>query len=266
MGNIKKMVNIYTLALGGYDLPVMVIDLKSRSIISVPTQIGCAIGCTFCISSLTKFVRNLNNNELTKLVEFGIGKSKNAVNMISFTGEGEPFLNLKNINSSIESMGNHNKIERYRICTSGIRPNLLSAVVSNFKPINLQLSLHSPFNEKRRELVPNTKDVADILTGIRDSEDIFDEIAVNYVLMSGYNDSDGDLCELKRIINDNWIIKLNPLLDDILYSPSLRGDYFYNELISSGQSVKKFNKVGSTIKNNLYNKLSHEKHNSNLIV
>lgn len=50
-------------------VPVMLINLSGRSIISIPTQIGCAIGCTFCLSPASKFERSLTADELVALVE-----------------------------------------------------------------------------------------------------------------------------------------------------------------------------------------------------
>ena len=65
-------VKVLNHTIGEHELPVMLINLKHRSIISLPTQIGCAIGCTFCISADNEFQRSLTADELVELVEFGL--------------------------------------------------------------------------------------------------------------------------------------------------------------------------------------------------
>lgn len=58
------MIEIIHIKLNGYSVPVTVINLSTR-IISIPTQIGCLVGCTFCISSQNKFIRNLTHDEIS---------------------------------------------------------------------------------------------------------------------------------------------------------------------------------------------------------
>lgn len=256
------MVIVKSLTIDGYDLPVMIINLKKQSIISFPTQIGCAIGCTFCISSHNPFSRSLKSHEMTKLLEFGLSHATHEKALISFTGEGEPFLNLKEINKTIVSNEINPRVKAYRLCTSGIRPQLFKTVTNSIKPVNLQVSLHSPFDEQRNKLIPKTKPVCDIFNALRASPDVFSEIAINYVLIDGFNDSQNDLKALSQLVDKEWVIKLNPLLDDSAFTASEHNELFFNELSSLGHAVKLFSKVGSTIKNKFYSKLQHEKHNS----
>jgi adenine C2-methylase RlmN of 23S rRNA A2503 and tRNA A37 len=259
------MVIVKALNIDGYDLPVMIINLKNQSIVSLPTQIGCAIGCTFCISSHNPFIRNLKIHEMTQLIVFGLSHATNKQSLISFTGEGEPFLNLKEINKAILSNEINPEISSFRLCTSGIKPNLFSTVASSIKPIHLQVSLHSPFDTERKKLIPHTKPVCEIFNALRLSKDKFSEIAINYVLVQGFNDSESDLSALSDLVDKDWVIKLNPLLDDSEFVQSKHHEMFYIELTLLGHAVKIFTKVGSTIKNKFYSKLKHEKHNAFVI-
>lgn len=256
------MISVKTHMIDDYDLPVMIINLKDYSIVSFPTQIGCAIGCTFCISSLNPFTRNLKSHEMTELINFGISHATSDKVLISFTGEGEPFLNLKEINKTIIANEHNNKITTFRLCTSGIRPNLFEAVTTSIKPINLQVSLHSPFDIERKKLIPKTKPVCDIFNALEAHSERFNEIAINYVLIQDFNDSISDLKALSSLVNKKFVIKLNPLLDDSEFVASDQHEFFHNELFKIGHSVKVFKKIGSTIKNKFYSKLQHEKHNA----
>lgn len=250
-------IKIHNKTISGYELPVMVINLKNRSIISVPTQIGCPIGCTFCISSKGVFKRNLTYNEMKELVNFGFEYITNNKALVSFTGEGEPFLNLKNVNRVIYELDANQKVDSFRICTSGIRPDLFPFVCKLTKSVNLQFSLHSPFDNKRKEIIPSTRSIKEIIASLKLTSNHFNEVAINYVLMKDFNDSEEDLNKLIEIIDSSWLIKLNPLLDEEKYKKSDKKKFFEDTLQSFGKNVVSFNKIGSTIKNQLYEDLTY---------
>ncbi len=254
-------VKVLNHTIGEHELPVMLINLKHRSIISLPTQIGCAIGCTFCISADNEFQRSLTADELVELVEFGLQHIKHDDALVSFTGEGEPFLNLKNINQAMSLLHNNDAISHFRLCTSGIRPNLFGKVAKYSKPVNIQLSLHSLNDEVRFRLIPKTKPVEVILESLRAATSHFNEVAINYVLMSEVNDSDDDIDALTQAIDPRWVVKFNPLLDDGPYKPSERTDEFVNSLAKAGQNAIAFNAVGSKLSNGLYGHLTHAQNN-----
>ena len=249
--------------IGSEKLPVMIINLKHRSIVSIPTQIGCVIGCTFCISSQSKASRSLTAIEMHTLAIEGLKIAKNKPALLSLTGEGEPFLNIKNINQLFANLADNQDITHFRVCTSGIRPDKFAFIATDHKPVDIQLSLHSPNDDVRRKLIPKTRDVADIINSMITYQHRFNEIAVNYVLMDNINDSDTDAMALKNIIPTNWVIKLNPMLDEGgQYSASRNTDGFYQILKSLGSNVMQFNKVGSSIKNGLYGRLTYDKNNA----
>lgn len=243
------------------ELPVMIINLKKRSIISIPTQLGCAIGCTFCISSESSFVRNLKAKEMRLLVEFGLDHITNKTALISFTGEGEPFLNLKQINEAMRMLHMRSDVDSFRLCTSGIKPVLFNDVKRYSVPVNIQLSLHSPFDEVRKKIIPKSKPISQILHELKKSSANFDEIAINYVLMKGVNDSNKDRDALVNLIYPEWIVKFNPLLDEEKYQRSNKSEDFADALTSSGKRAVVYGVVGSKISNGLYGNLTHSKNN-----
>jgi 23S rRNA (adenine2503-C2)-methyltransferase len=250
-------VSIKNIKIDSYTLPVMIIKLKANNIISIPSQIGCAVNCDFCISKNSKFVRNLKSLELEYLAQSCLDN----YSMISFTGEGEPILNIENINSAIKNLDSHKLISDFRICMSGIKADNLNLLEPSSKPIDLQFSLHSPFDETRKSLIQHTKNIDYILENISNNESKFREVSVNYVLMENINDHVRDLEKLIEIIPQNWTIKLNPLLDENeKYKQSKNHDLFYEKL-SKVFNVKMFSKIGSTIKNNFYEQLTYDKVN-----
>lgn len=242
-------------------VPIMLINLKHRSIISIPTQLGCAIGCTFCISSEKEFIRSLTSKEMKILIEKGLNHVKHSSAMISFTGEGEPFLNLKHINKVMEDIHQKDEVESFRVCTSGIKPSLFDKVKKFSVPLNIQLSLHSPSDKVRKEIIPKSKPLKEILERLKSTVVDYDEIAVNYVLMKGINDSIEDSNALSEMVDPKWIVKLNPLLDENKYKKSSNQNLFVTDLLRKGKRVIAYNKIGSKISNGLYGNLVHSKNN-----
>ncbi len=245
--------------------PVMIINLANRSIVSIPTQLGCNINCDFCISSLTDFVRNFSTEEMILLAEHGLSRAKSTNVMLSFTGEGEPILNLRKVNDVIAHYDFDPIVSSFRICTSGIKPSSIKNITTGNTPVHLQLSLHSAIDETRMKMIPKTRPVQEIKDAVIACPSKFAEVAVNYVLMDGVNDSESDIKALIKLVDSNWIIKLNPLLGDNKFSPSKRTDDVSRILSKADVNHVVFTAVGSTIKNNFYEKLVHEKHNAILV-
>lgn len=247
------MVTVKTVHIDKYELPVMTIKLKDKTIISIPTQIGCPVKCTFCVSSQSPFIRNLTYLEMIEL----IGDSFDSNTLISFTGEGEPLLNLFHVNETIKHFSNDNNVSGFRVCTSGAAIDKLKYLQST-KPLHLQLSLHSSLQNVRDTLIPMSKPLPTLKRIVRRFRHMFDEVAANFVLMDGINDSEADLESMMEFIDKGWVIKLNPLLDESRYTKSNRIDHFENVLIGNGFNVKKFTKIGSMIDNKMYGDLSYK--------
>lgn len=253
------MIKNYNINIDNYLIPILIIELKEVSIISIPTQIGCPIKCKFCISSKTKFKRNLKYEEMIYLINESLKKIKNINNVIlSLTGEGEFLLNIDNVNKVIEYTNKDNRINSLRLATSGIKIENLRKINKSEKEMELQFSLHSSFDSNRKNIIPITSNIDNIIKNIKENEYKFKKISLNYVLMKDINDTKEDLINFKKIINKKWEIKLNPLLDEKQFNLSLNSDLFYENLKKSGYNVKIYNKIGEEIKNNIYNDLTYK--------
>ena len=129
------------------------------------------------------------------------------------------------------------------------------------KPLNFQLSLHSLNDAIRFQLIPKTKPVESILAALKRATPHFDEVAVNYLLMDGVNDSDDDMEALIESVDPRWVVKLNPLIGDGPYKASSRREEWGRKLALSGVNAAVFNSVGSKIGNGLYGHLTHAQNN-----
>jgi adenine C2-methylase RlmN of 23S rRNA A2503 and tRNA A37 len=208
----------------GYATGALDIAVAGRRVLSIPTQLGCRVGCRFCVSRDTPLVRNLT--------------------------VGEPLLNWKNTTSvTKEVVSQYPEVFRaVRYCFSGLAAmQLLPKAQDGQLPVRLQLSLHAARQVVRDSLIPRSESLDVILAALRSSDSQFAAIELNVVLQDGVNDSDADLEALMQWGDASWPILLNPLLADGQEVVASRTRHFAAVLRSAGREVKTYSKVGSLI-------------------
>ncbi len=199
------------------------------------TQIGCRMGCKFCASTLDGLVRNLMVSEMLGQViavnRDNAGTSKNrAITNLVLMGSGEPFDNYDNVLgflSKVSASEGINISERnISLSTSGLCDKIKRFADSGHK-ITLSISLHSPFDDKRSELMPINK-AFNIAELIKCAKYYFEKtgrrVIFEYTLIKGENDSDACARELAKLtrgfpshIN---LIRLNEVKERNLTAPS----------------------------------------------
>lgn len=204
----------------------------------VSCQIGCAVGCKFCYTSKLGFKRNLTADEIFNQVLIAKEVYGKVPTAVVFMGMGEPTLNLGNVLEAGERIHqefglSYNKIT---ISTSCLK-NIDKLVNSKF---NLALSLHSPFDKKRKELMPTSISVRKIVKFANDyvgNSNNKKYIMIEYAMIKGENDSDRDL---EKLISLDWpkktlfnLIEFNDI-DNFKASPLDRMLVFKDVLIKNG--------------------------------
>ena len=184
----------------------------------ISTQIGCRMGCSFCASTKEGLVRNLSPGEMVNQI-YTMEKNLNChINNIVLMGSGEPLDNYENLMKFL-SIIHHEKGKNlsYRsitLSTCGIVPKIYTLADEGI-PINLSISLHSPFNHIREEIMPIGKKylVEDIIGACKYYyEKTGRRITMEYTIIEGINDRDQDLKKLIHILKDlNCHINLIPL-------------------------------------------------------
>ena len=232
----------------------------------ISSQVGCPCNCSFCATGKMGFVRNLTDKEIYDQVLFWNNYIKNnelinskKVDSIVYMGMGEPLLNYKNVKDSLKfltdkryfNFGNINN----SISKIGIK-DTLSVFSKDFLQINLAISLHFSFNEKRSKYMPynlntNLKDIKNFLDKrlIKNKRKIF----LEYIMIKEINDSKKDLNNLINFIksiNNYYLLHLNliPCNDNNFgFIPSKIEDilYFKNTLNK--------NNINTTIRKSLGN-------------
>lgn len=236
---------------------------KYGNTLCVSTQVGCRMGCKFCASTLGGLVRNLSAGEILSEViavnrhEGGTDK-KRAVTNVVLMGSGEPLDNYDNVVKFIRLLSDENSLNvsprNVSLSTCGLVPKMLSLADENL-PINLTVSLHNPFDEKRREIMPvaNSYTVKEIIEAC---ENYFLKTGrryyFEYSLISGQNDTDECLAELLRILRGKPchvnLIRLNSVKEkNLIGTNEKRAFEFMNKLNDGGVSATMRRRMGVDI-------------------
>lgn len=236
---------------------------KYGNTLCVSTQVGCRMGCKFCASTLGGLVRNLSAGEILSEViavnrHEGGTEKKRAVTNVVLMGSGEPLDNYDNVVKFIRLLSDENSLNvsprNVSLSTCGLVPKMLSLADENL-PINLTVSLHNPFDEKRREIMPvaNSYTVKEIIEAC---ENYFLKTGrryyFEYSLISGQNDTDECLTELLRILRGKPchvnLIRLNSVKEkNLIGTNEKRAFEFMNKLNEGGVSATMRRRMGVDI-------------------
>lgn len=157
----------------------------------VSSQAGCPVGCPFCASGLAGLSRNLEPAEI--LEQFVRGRALGPLSRCVVMGIGEPLLNYPALRAALDVVRAEMDLSRRRITVSTVGfPERLRRIARDEPPFQLAISLHTPDDDQRDELVPAMRGVPieDVLSA---GDDWFAttgrEVTYEYVLLGGENDS-----------------------------------------------------------------------------
>ncbi len=189
----------------GETVETVLIHDGSRRTLCVSSQVGCAMGCLFCLTGATGFTRNLEAYEIVdqviavqRLIE------PERITNIVFMGMGEPLNNLDNVHGAITTMVRLLKVSRRRITvsTSGLVPGIER--LSELSPsVNLAVSLNATTDRLRDRLMPVNRryPIGVLLRACRRYPlEPRRRITFEYVMIEGLNDSDDDARNLVALL------------------------------------------------------------------
>ena len=188
----------------------------------ISTQVGCAMGCGFCLTGKMGLVRNLTAGEIAGQVRL----LANATRMLDhpfnivLMGMGEPLHNYDPTMKALRILHSEHGLavspRRVTLSTVGIVPGLQRLAKEPLMP-NLAISLHATTDEQRSELVPPNRKypLAEILeTCRRFPLKRRSRITFEYVMLDGVNDTPEDARRLARLLSGIKakvnLIPLNP--------------------------------------------------------
>ena len=175
----------------------------------VSTQVGCAMGCAFCLTGKMGLIRHLTAAEISAQVRLLarkldlLDKSFNIVLM----GMGEPLQNYDNTMKALRMLNQKDGLDmhpkRVTLSTVGLVPMMDKLAQEELMP-NLAVSLHAATEETRRALVPPTKKYSlhDLIEACkRFPLSKRRRIMFEYVMLAGVNDSDEDARKLVKVLS-----------------------------------------------------------------
>ncbi len=223
---------------------------KHGNTLCVSTQVGCRMNCAFCASGLHGLVRNLTAGEILGEViavngylNGGIGE-KRAVTNIVLMGSGEPLDNYDNTVKFLRlvSMPDGINISQRNISlsTSGL-VNKMYDLAEEGLSINLTVSLHAPFDEERKKIMPVAKkySISEILSACKKYfEKTGRRYIFEYVLIKGENDTVCHAEELIRLLKGKPchvnLIRLNEVKENDLKGGTEKEAYRFLGLLEKG--------------------------------
>lgn len=180
---------------------------KHGNSICVSTQVGCAMGCSFCASTKAGRVRNLSAGEILGQIYKTQNDIGERISHIVLMGIGEPLDNFQNVVKFLKMVSDADGLNisqrNISLSTCGIVPRIYDLAKLDLN-ITLSVSLHAPFDEMRSSMMPINKKypIDELLTACRDYiAKTGRRISFEYSLIKGVNDSAQcamALCELLR--------------------------------------------------------------------
>ena len=228
---------------------------KTRHTLCVSSQIGCAMGCTFCQTAKLGLLRNLTTAEIVAQWHAAHHALGTKIDNIVFMGMGEPLDNLDSVIPAIEILTDRNgpEIASSRICVStvgrieGIHELAQLAQTDGFKRLSLAFSINAPNDEIRKQIMPLARAVS--MEQLRDALLKYPRhdcggVLAEYVLIPEVNDRDEhalQLCEYLKPIGCNLnIIPYNPIDNSPWEAPTEKSiERFIDIAKSTGQFVRR---------------------------
>ena len=247
-GTVKNAVKLYD----GLVVESVMIPTENRTTACVSSQVGCAMGCTFCATARLKKQRNLLPDEIYDQVAAISRESEllygHKLTNIVFMGMGEPLLNYQNVMQAIDKITSDEGLamspRRITLSTVGI-PKMIKKMADDEVKFNLAVSLHSAIDEVRSKMMPvnisnNLEELMEALqywhrkTGNR--------ITFEYVVWKGINDKQKDIDALvsycKKVPAKVNLIEYNPIDDGEFEQASpIVIDQYISELERNGVIV-----------------------------
>ncbi|MBP6820320.1 MAG: 23S rRNA (adenine(2503)-C(2))-methyltransferase RlmN [Acidobacteria bacterium] len=204
----------YLLRLGdGREAEAVFMPEERRDTICISCQVGCAVGCKFCMTAQLGVKRNMPAGEIISQVVivlnevYGVGaETPHGTNLV-FMGMGESFLNYDEVMRSIRVMADQNGLgispKRVTVSTSGIVPRIYDFASETVRP-HLAISLSSTTEEQRNDLMPINRKwtLAGLMKACREYPlDERERLTFEYVLLESVNDSDEDARRLVKLLN-----------------------------------------------------------------
>jgi 23S rRNA (adenine2503-C2)-methyltransferase len=196
-----------------------------RATLCVSSQVGCKMGCLFCMTGKQGFQSQLTAGEIVNQIS-SLPERDQLTNIV-YMGMGEPFDNLEGVMRSLEILtsdwGYAMSPRRITVSTIGMIPAMKHFL--EHSECHLAISMHTPFHEERKKLMPieNVYPIAEVMEVLR-SFDIGKQrrISFEYIMFKGINDGQRQVKEIAKLLAGMRcrinLIRFHPIPDTPLVS------------------------------------------------
>jgi 23S rRNA (adenine2503-C2)-methyltransferase len=184
-----------------------------RKTLCVSSQVGCALGCTFCMTGTMGLARHLTPGEIVdqvhranrRLIELGEGAAPRPLTNLVFMGMGEPLHNYEHLKAALALLlaedGPNFSHRHVTVSTSGLVPVMRR--LGEETQVKLAVSLNATTDAQRDALMPINRrwPIGELLRACREFPmKQGRRITFEYVLLGGVNDTDQDADRLVRLL------------------------------------------------------------------
>jgi 23S rRNA (adenine2503-C2)-methyltransferase len=172
-------------------------NARDKRTICISSQVGCAMGCSFCATGTMGLLRNLTTDEIVDQVRFWKFCEPGEISNIVFMGMGEPLANYVAVKAAAQTLIDKLGLGPTRITVSTVGPPAgLKKLLEDdsFPPVRIALSLHAGTDEIRYSLVPTHKNrtIASLAEWVADYLRVRGNrrhhLTLEYVMLHGKND------------------------------------------------------------------------------
>jgi len=182
--------------------------LLPRGGLCVSTQVGCAVGCVFCMSGRAGLLRQLGSAEIVAQVV--LARRLRTVSKVVFMGMGEPAHNLDNVLEAIQLLGTQGNIGHKNLVFSTVGDlRVFERLAQDTVKPALALSLHTTDALLRAKLLPRAPQIA--IEELVERAEVY-ALATSYpvqyqwTLLEGINDSDAELERIVKLLSGKYAV------------------------------------------------------------
>ena len=207
---------------------------EDRATLCISTQVGCAMGCQFCMTGTFGLARNLRPEEIVNQVCAAL--QDGPIGNIVLMGMGEPLHNLDNVVTALKIFylddGLGYGTRRVTLSTCGLIPEI--GELSRRIKVHLAVSLNATTDEVRSQLMPVNRryPLAELMRACQDyAQHTKQRVTFEYILIGGVNDSIADAKRLVKLLHG-----VRSKVNLIAYNEHAGADF----KAPTGESVKAF--------------------------
>ncbi len=213
---------------------------ENRNTLCVSSQLGCKMGCLFCMTARQGFQGDLDSGEILNQLR-SIPEWHDITNIV-YMGMGEPMDNIDNVLKSLEiltsgwGMGMSEK--KITVSTIGVVPGMKKFIENS--NCHLAISLHTPFDDERKKLMPVEKvyPLSQIFSILKEYD--FKKqrrISFEYIMFKGINDTPRHVKQLVKLLHGLRsrvnLIRFHPIPDTPMLGTDERGILEFKESLNS---------------------------------